>query len=422
MTRPSRPPATPKPSKRPSAKPSAGASASPAAGAEKPTATSGDDAGRIAKVLARAGIASRRDAEKLIAEGRVAVNGKVITSPALDVTGKDRITIDGKPLPAAEPPRLWLYHKPEGLVTTTRDEQGRATIFDHLPPELPRVMSIGRLDLNSEGLLLLTNDGALKRRLELPSTGWLRRYRVRVNGRPEDTQFDSLRKGITVDGEQFQAMTVTLDRQQGANAWLTVGLREGRNREVRRAMEAIGLTVNRLIRLSYGPFQLGDLPPGGVEEVRPRVLKDQLGLTELPVPQGSGAAAGGRAPTSGRGKPASERRAATGAAPSAKAAAPSGTSSARAKGARGLAASVDAFVDRIERPAKAGPARTSRKDGPGDGPGDGTKPARKPGAKPGTRSGLGAGPGTRPKSDPRSGTSPRSGSGPGGRGPSKPRG
>ena len=233
---------------------------------------------RIAKVIARAGIASRRDAEKIIEAGRVSVNGTPISSPALNVMASDRIVVDGKELRPAEPARLWLYHKPLGLVTTTRDEQGRTTIFDELPPALPRVMSVGRLDLNSEGLLLLTNDGDLKRKLELPSTGWLRKYRVRVNGRPKETTFDTLRKGIVIEGKKFQPMEITLDRQQGANAWLTVGLREGKNREIRRAMEAVGLSVNRLLRVSYGPFQLGYLKSGDVEEVRRKVLRDQLGL------------------------------------------------------------------------------------------------------------------------------------------------
>lgn len=233
---------------------------------------------RIAKVIARAGIASRRDAEKIIEAGRVSVNGTLISSPALNVLPSDRIVVDGKELRAPEPARLWLYHKPLGLVTTTRDEQGRTTIFDELPPELPRVMSVGRLDLNSEGLLLLTNDGGLKRKLELPSTGWLRKYRVRVNGRPEEKTFEPLRKGIVIEGEKFQPMQISLDRQQGANAWLTVGLREGKNREIRRAMEAVGLSVNRLLRVSYGPFQLGNLKSGEVEEVRRKVLRDQLGL------------------------------------------------------------------------------------------------------------------------------------------------
>lgn len=233
---------------------------------------------RIAKVIARAGIASRREAERMIEAGRVAVNGRRIDSPALNVTARDRITVDGKSVEPPEKVRMWRYHKPAGLVTTERDEKGRKTVFDALPEGMPRVMSVGRLDLNSEGLLLLTNDGALKRRLELPSTGWLRRYRVRVHGAPGEAQLEPLRGGIVVDGEKFQPMTVTLDRQQGGNAWLTVGLREGRNREVRRALEEIGLPVNRLIRISYGPFQLGELAKGEVEEIRERVLKDQLGL------------------------------------------------------------------------------------------------------------------------------------------------
>jgi 23S rRNA pseudouridine2605 synthase len=254
------------------------------------------DGDRIAKVLSRAGVASRREAERMIAEGRVSVNGKVIDSPALNVTASDRISVDGNPLPEAEAPRMWLYYKPIGLVTSNSDEKGRTTIFDELPEDLPRVMTVGRLDLNSEGLLLLTNDGGIKRKLELPSTGWLRRYRVRINGRPKDEHFAPLRKGLVIDGEKFQPMTVSLDRQQGANAWLTVGLREGKNREIRRAMEDIGFTVNRLLRISYGPFQLGELKPGEVEELRARVVRDQLGLEpeeEKPAAR----------PTRGRGRP-----------------------------------------------------------------------------------------------------------------------
>jgi len=233
---------------------------------------------RIAKVLARAGIASRRGAETIIAAGRVSVNGEQIDSPALNVTQADRITVDGKALAAPEPMRMWLYHKPAGLVTSDADERGRRTIYDALPDDMPRVMSIGRLDINSEGLLLLTNDGGIKRKLELPSTGWMRRYRVRINGRPSDAGLEPLRRGITVEGERFQPMQISLDRQQGANAWLTVGLREGRNREIRRAMESVGLVVNRLIRISYGPFQLGDLKAGAVEEIRRKIVRDQLGI------------------------------------------------------------------------------------------------------------------------------------------------
>ncbi|HPG21867.1 MAG TPA: pseudouridine synthase [Amaricoccus sp.] len=233
---------------------------------------------RIAKRLARAGLASRRGAEAMIAEGRVAVNGKVIDSPALNVTAADRIVVDGRPLGAPEPLRLWRYHKPAGVVTSARDEKGRPTVFSQLPPDMPRVVSIGRLDLTSEGLLLLTNDGDLKRRLELPSTGWMRKYRVRARGAPSDESLEPLRRGVTIDGERFQPMSLRIDRQQGGNAWLTVGIREGRNREVRRALESVGLVVNRLIRTSYGPFLLGDLAPGAVEEVRAKVLQDQLGL------------------------------------------------------------------------------------------------------------------------------------------------
>ncbi|MFY0635791.1 MAG: rRNA pseudouridine synthase [Vannielia sp.] len=233
---------------------------------------------RIAKVLARAGLASRREAEKIVEAGRVTVNGKIIDSPALNVTEADTITVDGKPLAAPEPPRLWLYHKPAGLVTTERDEKGRETVFANLPEDMPRVVSVGRLDLNSEGLLLLTNDGDIKRRLELPSTGWVRKYRVRLHGTPEDADFEPLRRGLTVEGVKYQPMTITLDRQQGSNAWATVSLREGKNREIRRAMEAVNLTVNRLLRVSYGPFRLGDLKAGAVEEIKARVLRDQLGL------------------------------------------------------------------------------------------------------------------------------------------------
>jgi 23S rRNA pseudouridine2605 synthase len=260
---------------------------------------------RIAKVLSRAGVASRRDAERMIAEGRVSVNGRVIDTPATLVTARDRIAVDGAPLAPPEAPRLWRFHKPAGVVTTARDEKGRQTVFDILPEGMPRVMTIGRLDLTSEGLLLLTNDGGIKRQLELPSTGWTRKYRVRVHGRPTDEQLEPLRAGITVDGERFQPMTVTIDRQQGANAWLTVAIREGKNREIRRAMEAVGLIVNRLIRTGYGPFRLGDLAPGAVEEVRQRVLRDQLGLD---APARTGAAGKGPRGVSRKGPGGGARR------------------------------------------------------------------------------------------------------------------
>ena len=213
----------------------------------------------------------------MIGAGRVSVNGHIVRTPGVRVLPTDTIAVDGKPIAAATPTRMWLYHKPVGLVTTTKDEKNRPTVFETLPPGLPRVMSIGRLDLNSEGLLLLTNDGALKRHLELPSTGWLRRYRVRVLGVPSETQLQSLRAGLVVSGVRFRPMEVTLDRHKGRNAWLSVGLREGKNREIRRAMEAQGLLVSRLIRVSFGPFQIGTLAGGALEEVRPRVLRDQLG-------------------------------------------------------------------------------------------------------------------------------------------------
>lgn len=244
---------------------------------------------RIAKVLARAGIASRREAERMIEAGRVKVNGAKIDSPALNVQPSDKIEFDGKLISEPDVARIWLYHKPSGLVTTERDEKGRQTVFANLPDDLPRVMSIGRLDLNSEGLLLLTNDGELKRKLELPSTGWTRKYRVRVKGNPIDSALEPLRKGIVVEGQRFQPMTITLDRQQGSNAWLTLSLREGKNREIRRAMAAIDLTVNRLIRVSFGPFRLNDIKPGQVEEIKQRVVRDQLGLSapasQVPKPR-----------------------------------------------------------------------------------------------------------------------------------------
>jgi 23S rRNA pseudouridine2605 synthase len=232
---------------------------------------------RIAKVIARAGLASRREAEAWIAAGRVAVNGKPVASPALNVGARDRIEVDGQPLPTRERTRLFLYHKQRGLLTTHADPGGRPTIFGVLPKELPRLISVGRLDLNTEGLLLLTNDGGLARALELPATGWLRRYRVRAHGSVAQAQLDALRRGITIDGVRYGAIEATVDRSQGSNVWLTFAIREGKNREVKNVLGHLGLAVNRLIRVSFGPFRLGDLPEGAIEEVKTRTLRDQLG-------------------------------------------------------------------------------------------------------------------------------------------------
>ena len=232
---------------------------------------------RIAKLLARAGLCSRRDAERWIMEGRVSVDGAVLHSPALVVTAAHDIRVDGEPIPAPDRVRLWRYHKPAGLVTTHRDEKGRPTVFDALPKELPRLISVGRLDLNSEGLLLLTNDGALARRLELPATGWMRRYKVRVHGVVDPPRLAALAGGITIDGVAYGTIRASLERVQGSNAWIAMTLAEGKNREVRRVLEHLGLQVTRLIRLSYGPFQLGALERGAIAEVPRKVLAEQLG-------------------------------------------------------------------------------------------------------------------------------------------------
>ena len=232
---------------------------------------------RIAKVIARAGLASRREAELWIAAGRVAVNGAVIASPAHNVTVKDRVTVDGAPLPARERTRLFLYHKLRGLMTTHADPQGRPTIFQHLPKDLPRLISVGRLDFNTEGLLLLTNDGALARALELPATGWLRRYRVRAHGAVTQSELDALRAGVTISGIHYGGIEAAIERVQGSNLWLTFAIREGKNREVRNVLGHFGLDVTRLIRVSFGPFQLGELAEGAVEEVPTRTLREQIG-------------------------------------------------------------------------------------------------------------------------------------------------
>jgi 23S rRNA pseudouridine2605 synthase len=231
---------------------------------------------RIAKWLARAGVASRRDAERQLADGKVRLNNRVVDHPATFVDAGDIVQVNGAVIDPPARSRLWRYHKPDGLVTTHRDPEGRPTVFEKLPRELPRVVSIGRLDLTSEGLLLLTNDGALARQLELPSTGWLRRYRARVNGRPEPGALADLARGVTVDGVRYGPIEAGLDSTKGDNAWLTLSLREGKNREVRRVLAHLGLRVSRLIRVAYGPFQLGVLPRGGVEEIPARVLRDQL--------------------------------------------------------------------------------------------------------------------------------------------------
>jgi 23S rRNA pseudouridine2605 synthase len=245
--------------------------------AKRPAPKAADERTRVAKAIARAGLCSRREAERWISNGRICVNGKLLTTPAFEVGPDDKVTVDGRPLPQAEPIGLWRYHKPKGLVTTHKDPQGRPTVFGALPPELPRVVSVGRLDFNSEGLLLLTNDGALARHMELPATGWLRRYRVRARGRVSPEQLEALKDGVEIDGVRYGPVEATLDSTQGANMWLTIGLREGKNREVRRILASLGLEVNRLIRVSYGPFQLLDLKPGMVEAVKRRVLADQLG-------------------------------------------------------------------------------------------------------------------------------------------------
>lgn len=246
----------------------------------------GDDSERIAKRLARAGVASRREAERMIEAGRVSVNGKQLDTPAFTVTARDQIEVDGKPLAPKEPPRLWRYHKPPGLVTSHSDERGRRTVFEALPKDLPRVISVGRLDLTSEGLLLLTNDGELARQLELPSTGWSRRYRARAYGKTTQDKLDTLKAGIEIEGRQTGPIEATLESEKGDNVWIEVMIREGKNREVRRALETLDLKVNRLIRTSYGPFQLLTLQRGAVDEVGRKQLRDQAGhLVDIPREQ-----------------------------------------------------------------------------------------------------------------------------------------
>jgi 23S rRNA pseudouridine2605 synthase len=232
---------------------------------------------RIAKAIARAGVCSRRDAERLIEDGRVTLNGKTLKTAAINVTAKDSIRIDGKPLPQKDEARLWLYHKPEGLVVSHKDPQGRPTVFEKLRQQLPRVVSIGRLDINTEGLLLLSNDGELARLLELPATGWIRRYRVRAYGKVDDARLAKLKDGVEIEGVRYGPIEAKIDKMQGDNCWLSFAIREGRNREVKKVCEHLGLKVNRLIRISFGPFVLGKLARGGIAEVPPKMLKEQLG-------------------------------------------------------------------------------------------------------------------------------------------------
>jgi len=241
---------------------------------------------RIAKVMARAGLCSRREAEVWIGQGRVSVDGQVLKSPAITVSDDNRVLVDGKPLPEVEAPRIWRYHKPRDQVTSTHDPAGRPTVFDALPPDMPRVLSIGRLDINSEGLLLFTNDGGVKRRLELPSNGWTRRYRVRVYGQVDQKTLSKLAEGVTVEGIAYGPIEATLERAGHTNAWLMMALKEGKNREIRRVCEHLGLKVSRLIRLSYGAFQLGSLGPGEIREIPAKVVREQLGLADAENPSG----------------------------------------------------------------------------------------------------------------------------------------
>lgn len=355
------------------------------ANAPAETALVGEQRERVAKRIARSGLCSRREAEVLVSQGRVAVNGRVLATPAVVVGSSDRIEVDGVPLPQKERTRLWLFHKPAGLVTTARDPEGRPTVFSALPKDIPRVLSVGRLDINTEGLLLLTNDGGLARLLELPSTGWLRRYRVRAHGEITQDQLDTLKDGIAVEGILYGSIEATFERRQGSNVWITVALREGKNREVKKVLGALGLTVNRLIRISFGPFQLGDMAERELREIRGRMLRDQLGERLI---EASGADFDAPIVNRGKlheaGKPADEKRAKRpGAAFSAPAGKPRGKRP--AKGQAG-----EEILGRLETRHSAGKPGRDRKAGKVHG----GSPAKSDGS--GKGSGGGSGSGSRP--------------------------
>lgn len=397
---------------------------------------------RIAKTLARAGVASRREVERLIGLGKIAVNGRILDTPAVLVGRDDVITVEGKVVGGPEATRVWRYHKPVGLLTTHKDPAGRPTVFDALPPGLPRVISVGRLDINSEGLLLLTNDGELARALEMPDTAWVRRYRARARGRVTQAELDRLKDGITVDGVQYGPMEATLDKAKpvkegergGANIWISVALTEGKNREVRKVLEAVGVTVNRLIRLAYGPFQLGALATGDVEEVGPRVIRELLADHIRPESLPTGNAVATPAPIPGRRGPQVSTRK-----PAASALADPSRKPSRVRAA---AAAAEAGAAEATTPARARPrpgwakpsprpersGRPARKPRPAGGPDRGDAPDRgeappgrpfKAGGKPSGKPGGGG----RPSPGPRGGRPGKPGGRPGGkpRGPGKPR-
>jgi 23S rRNA pseudouridine2605 synthase len=354
------------------------------------TVLGAEDRERIAKRIARSGLCSRRDAEGLISQGRVAVNGSILETPAVTVGSSDRIEVDGVPLPDKERTRLWLFHKPAGLVTTARDPEGRPTVFSALPKDIPRVLSVGRLDINTEGLLLLTNDGGLARLLELPSTGWLRRDRVRAHGEITQDQLDTLKDGIAVEGILYGSIEATFERRQGSNVWITVALREGKNREVKKVLGALGLTVNRLIRISFGPLQLSDMAERELREIRGRMLRDQLGERLI---EASGADFDAPIVNRGKqleaGKPAADKRARR---PGAPVAAPAGKSRGKrpAKGQAG-----EEILGRLETRRSAGKPGRDRNAGKAHDASRGVSGSSGKGSDPRSGPGTGGGKGGR---------------------------